>query len=468
MIVANAFFAILHVPINVPSLMVTVSPKVGNYRDLSKDNDRDENDEKDYSEPNDIKYPNPFSLNHELIVHGFSNLVGGLCSGLPNYICYSNSALFFTCNGSLEQSNKRGGQKEGTGCVGCESVPRNPFKRERVGLWILLAVSIVLYSFGIEAAAKLAPRFCAGLLVLHIGLALLYEALVDMYSAMDGLEYGTVVTITLVMNFYGFEAGVLAGVLLACLSFVVNSSTQSPIHASYMLSYERDKAWTSTEVKHRLHESLRGLRVIQLKGNLFFGNASQLTLHFRGAIDDLVARRSRRRQMARAQADAEGWRDAALGHNANGEKIVHPAHTHYDYDAIYGTSRSNEGTAMLPVLLIDLSMSEGVDFSALTAIKSALDECQRKRIHTAVVATFANPVLMDELGLSEGKVEGSPSLDIGSGFRALAGGISGLKDISAPLPSPPPLVEKERIEVSAFQRSRSFYKSVASAACTLE
>ena len=70
-----------------------------------------------------------------------------------------------------------------------------------------------------------------------------------------GYEYGTVVTITVVMNFYGFEAGVLAGVLLACLSFVVNSSTQSPIHASYMLSYERDKAWTSTEVKRKLHES---------------------------------------------------------------------------------------------------------------------------------------------------------------------------------------------------------------------
>ena len=47
-------------------------------------------------------------------------------------------------------------------------------------------------------------------------------------------------------------------------------------------------------MKRQLRQRLRNLRVVQLKGNLFFGNAGQLTLHFREVIDDLVARRSRR------------------------------------------------------------------------------------------------------------------------------------------------------------------------------
>ena len=142
-----------------------------------------------------------------------------------------------------------------------------------------------------------------------------------------------------------------------------------------------------------------------------------------------------------------------------------PAHAHYAMDAIYGTQRSGEGSSMLPVLVVDLSMSTGVDFSALEAIKSAIDECQRRRIHTAIVAAVANPTLMEELGLVEGQVEGSPPLDIGS-WRTRQGGA--LKDIAAPLPLPPALTEKQRAALGAFQRARSFHHSVASAACLLE
>lgn len=60
-------FSLAHVPINVPSLSLTSGQKC--------------------------------DINKELLAHGWSNLLSGAVGGVQNYLCYSNSALFYKCGG---------------------------------------------------------------------------------------------------------------------------------------------------------------------------------------------------------------------------------------------------------------------------------------------------------------------------------------------------------------------------------
>ena len=38
-------------------------------------------------------------MDHELVVHGWTNLLAGSCGGLQNYVAYSNSLLYWKCGG---------------------------------------------------------------------------------------------------------------------------------------------------------------------------------------------------------------------------------------------------------------------------------------------------------------------------------------------------------------------------------
>ena len=62
-----AIFALMHVPINIPALAATVHVD--------------------------------YDLNHELKLHGVSNLASGLVGGLPNYLGYCNSVMYARCGG---------------------------------------------------------------------------------------------------------------------------------------------------------------------------------------------------------------------------------------------------------------------------------------------------------------------------------------------------------------------------------
>lgn len=70
---ALTFFSILHVPLNVPALAVSVNED-------NLDTDR------------------------ELLAHGFSNILAGLAGSVPNYLCYVNSVLFYRVGGGSRLS----------------------------------------------------------------------------------------------------------------------------------------------------------------------------------------------------------------------------------------------------------------------------------------------------------------------------------------------------------------------------
>ncbi|CAI5736034.1 unnamed protein product [Hyaloperonospora brassicae] len=221
-IVGLTFFSLMHVPINIPSLSLTIDKEV--------------------------------DINDELVAHGISNTLGGLCGSVQNYLCYSTSALYYKCGGS--------GRRSG----------------------FVIGLVLLFFFFVGPSAVSYLPRCMAGCVMMHLGWDLLKEALIDTYVQLDVLELGTVWAIAGTMTFWGMNQGLAVGALLACLTFVMQSArtpTNAPIRGSMSAATLRSHTWRTTDELDVLDRECRNIHVVQLKGHLFFGNINQLSDYVR-------------------------------------------------------------------------------------------------------------------------------------------------------------------------------------------
>uniref|UniRef100_A0AAV1T700 Sulfate transporter n=1 Tax=Peronospora matthiolae TaxID=2874970 RepID=A0AAV1T700_9STRA len=221
-IVGLTFFSLMHVPINIPSLSLTIDKEV--------------------------------DINDELVAHGISNTLGGLCGSVQNYLCYSTSALYYKCGGS--------GRRSG----------------------FVIGLILLFFFFVGPSAVSYLPRCMAGCVMMHLGWDLLKEALIDTYVQLDVLELGTVWAIAGTMTFWGMNQGLAVGALLACLTFVMQSArtpTNAPIRGSMSAATLRSNTWRTTGELDVLDRECRKIHVVQLKGHLFFGNINQLSDYVR-------------------------------------------------------------------------------------------------------------------------------------------------------------------------------------------
>ncbi|KZF26373.1 hypothetical protein L228DRAFT_264776 [Xylona heveae TC161] len=222
---ALTFFGVLHVPINVPAMGIS----------SGEDN---------------------VDLDRELIAHGISNALSGCVGSIQNYLAYTNSLLFM----------KTGGDSRLAG--------------------ILLAIG----TFGIMVIGPTIigyiPIMVVGALIFLLGIDLMKEALYDTWGRVHRLEYFTIVVIVVTMGVWDFVIGILIGIILACVSFVVQTSRKSAIRASYS-----GEIAVSTVRRHVLqHRFLTKVgqqtHVVKLAGYLFFGTIVSVENRVRAMIDE--------------------------------------------------------------------------------------------------------------------------------------------------------------------------------------
>ncbi|KAA1074320.1 hypothetical protein PGT21_001120 [Puccinia graminis f. sp. tritici] len=211
--VAMVIFGLLHVPLNVPALALS----------LGKDD---------------------VDINKELIAHGISNTLAGLTGTVSNYLCYVNSVLFARVGGD-----------------------------SRLAGTVLAVVMMGVFAIGPGVIAYL-PICVVGALIYVLGIDLLKEALWDTWGKVSWVEYGTIWAIIIAATWHDFVVGLIVGVLLACMSFVVTSSQHKPIRSVMDGCTAR-----STVRRHPTqHAFLKRVgmqtRVIKLQGHLFFGTIS--------------------------------------------------------------------------------------------------------------------------------------------------------------------------------------------------
>ncbi|KAJ1566320.1 hypothetical protein HK405_010272, partial [Cladochytrium tenue] len=225
---ALVFFAILHVPINVPALAVSLHQSV--------------------------------NVNHELIGHGVSNFLAGLVGVPQSYLVYSNSLLFIRSGGDTFVS----------------------------GVMLAIATSVVLVAG--NSIIGFVPTLVVGSLIFHLAFDLMKESLVDTWeSGISSLEYGTIVTIVLIMGVFGFTEGIIAGVILACFFFVVMYSRKSIIRAVYSGAEIWSTVHRSDRQRRFLEEVSDQITVVKIHGFIFFGVVSQLEAF----IDSLLSKSAR-------------------------------------------------------------------------------------------------------------------------------------------------------------------------------
>lgn len=88
------------------------------------------------------------------------------------------------------------------------------------------------------------------------------------------------------MGIYDFVAGILAGIVLACLSFVVQTSRKSSIRATYSGQIVESTVRRHPIQRHFLHEVGYQIYVTKLTGFLFFGSIVQVEKGSRALIEE--------------------------------------------------------------------------------------------------------------------------------------------------------------------------------------
>ncbi|KAI4287656.1 MAG: hypothetical protein L6R35_003082 [Caloplaca aegaea] len=207
---ALTFFGIIHVPINVPALGFT----------MGEDN---------------------VDIDRELKAHGLSNALSGFCGSIQNYLVYTNTVLFVRSGG-----NSR-----------------------------IAGVMLAFATFGVLITGPIIigyiPIMVVGALIFFLGIDLLREALVDTWGKVHRLEYLTILVIVVIMGAWDFVVGILAGIVLACVSFVLQTSRVSAVRNSLPGSIAASTVRRHPLQNRFLQDAGKQIYVMKLAGYLFFG-----------------------------------------------------------------------------------------------------------------------------------------------------------------------------------------------------
>jgi len=186
------------------------------------------------------------NFDQELIVQGLGNICAG-CLGTPhNYLSYSNSVFFH--------------ELRGTG---------------RASRHVVTLLTFGMFFYGAEIL-NLTPRLIAGVIMIHLGIDLLLGTLIKGSKQLNNLEYLCMLLVGLVVSLFGFVQGIGMGVLLACVTFVIESGRQTNIRSVFTGDFARSDTEWSVQQRQKLDlaisEGRLKILIVALQGHLFFGN----------------------------------------------------------------------------------------------------------------------------------------------------------------------------------------------------
>src|SRR5690606_34177512 len=185
-------------------------------------------------------------LNRELRVVGIGNLLAGALGGSVGYHTASLTALNY----------RVGTGSKLAGLVAC-----------------LMLTSVLLFG---AALFNYVPKALIGGTIAFLGLAFLYEWLIESLPQLSALEYSIVIVILLVVAAVGFLPGVAVGLVLTVALFIVSYSRVDAVRHSLSGADLRSRVKRSPQERRILDEAGPTVAVLQLQGFLFFGTANSV------------------------------------------------------------------------------------------------------------------------------------------------------------------------------------------------
>lgn len=233
---ALTFFGILHVPINIPALAIS----------LKQDK---------------------IDVDKELIAHGYSNFFSGLLGSIQNYLVYTNSVLFIR--------------------AGADSAFAG---------YLLAALTFAVMIIG-PVLISFIPICIVGSLIFLLGYELLYESLFETLGKVTTFEYITIVIIVLTMGIFDFVLGVIVGVLIACFSFLFDSAKLKTINGEFDGQVAKSTVYRDYLQTHFLDGVGEQIYVLKLQNVLFFGTIISIEEKINKLLEDTDAKDSKKRRI---------------------------------------------------------------------------------------------------------------------------------------------------------------------------
>lgn len=222
---ALTFFGILHVPINVPALAASIGE-------------------------------DKLDIDRELLAHGISNALSGLFGSIQNYLVYANSVMFIRSGADSRLSG------------------------------VMLAAA----TFGAMVAGPdiigFIPVMVVGAMIFLLGVELIMESLVETWGRVSRFEYLTIIAIVVTMGTIDFVTGIVVGILLACVSMVIQASQRSAIKGAFTGVVARSTVRRNQVQQRFLTEVGDQIFVLKLGGNIFFGTIVRIERAVRSLLDD--------------------------------------------------------------------------------------------------------------------------------------------------------------------------------------
>ena len=190
-------------------------------------------------------------LDRELRAAGMANIVSGGSGGMVGFLSISRSLLNYQ--------------------AGADSRLAGVFAALVCGGVLLFGASLLHFL----------PKPVLGGLLLYIGLSLLIEWVYDAWFKLPHLDYALVAMIILIIALSGFIAGMGAGIVVACLLFVVNYSRIHVIKHELSGSTQHSNVQRSFQEQKLLQLKGAQLNILCLQAYIFFGTANTLLEYVR-------------------------------------------------------------------------------------------------------------------------------------------------------------------------------------------
>jgi sulfate permease, SulP family len=195
-------------------------------------------------------------LNRELLASGWANLAGGLGGSSVGYQALGLSALAHR--------------------LGARSRLVNLISALLCGAALFFGASLISYF----------PKPILGGTLLYLGLAFLVEWLYDARKVLPLWDYLLVWVILVIIAVVGFLEGVIAGIFIAAILFVISYSRIDAIKAILDGSMYHSNVDRPEPHRDLLHERGAEIFILRLQGYIFFGSVQNLLERIRIRIRD--------------------------------------------------------------------------------------------------------------------------------------------------------------------------------------
>ena len=187
-----------------------------------------------------------FDLDKELRLTGYNNILAGIAGTPAGYISLSETSMSY-----------------------------NLGARSRVPSIVVALLCTITLVFGAQVLS-IFPKVILGGLLLNLGLKFLVEWLVDTWKKLHKSDYLVIVLILIVIGAVCFLQGLVIGLLMSIVLFVINYSKVEVVKYELTGKTFRSNVERSENLKQFLELSGGQIFILHLQGFIFFGTANHL------------------------------------------------------------------------------------------------------------------------------------------------------------------------------------------------